>query len=70
MTRKMGDEIPNLTIGIFYHLPTSFSTTSQENVDKNRFPVLPEPVEMLRIAMSSAGTKESPTSPKVDDRDV
>ena len=45
-------------------------TTSQENVDKNRFPVLPEPVEMLRIAMSSAGTKESPTSPKVDDRDV
>ena len=45
------------------------NSSSTENMDKNRFPVLPEPVEMLKISGTPAGTKES-KSAKIDDRDV
>ena len=37
--------------------------------DKNPFPVLPEPVEMLKISGTSTDAKESSSS-KIDDRDV
>ena len=52
------------------HSPVKVENSSlTETADKNEFPVLPEPVEMLKILGTSTDKKESSSS-KIDDRDV